>query len=126
MIRLSSTDICAVTDVTFRQLDHWATHGLPPSIAHARGSGTQRIWSLDDAIILQLMSAWSRATAGRSVLGIVLGHVPVLREALRTGIPFVTIRLSDSLLAITYRVDDARALVERRLSESGIDKRVSA
>lgn len=125
-VRLSTSDVCAVTDATFRQIVHWRTLGLPPSISQAKGSGTQCVWSFEDAVIIQLLSDWSRATGGGGLIQMVLGHVPYLRSALRHGKPTVTLRFPSSALKIIYEVDDAKELVERRLAETGIDKRVTA
>ena len=41
--------VCALVGITYRQLDYWARTGLlRPSIADARGSGTQRRYSYPD------------------------------------------------------------------------------
>jgi DNA-binding transcriptional MerR regulator len=47
---LSSRQVCEAVGITFRQLDYWVRQGtLVPSNAQAKGSGTQRRWSVDDA-----------------------------------------------------------------------------
>ena len=42
--------------ITYRQLDHWArTRLVVPSIQHAHGSGTNRLYSLRDILVLQVV-----------------------------------------------------------------------
>ncbi|MGH9285464.1 MAG: MerR family transcriptional regulator, partial [Acidimicrobiales bacterium] len=46
--------VCAIVGITYRQLDYWARTGLlRPSIAEARGSGTQRRYSYRDLLELK-------------------------------------------------------------------------
>jgi DNA-binding transcriptional MerR regulator len=48
--------VCAVVGITYRQLDYWArTDLLRPSIAEARGSGTQRRYSYRDLLELKVI-----------------------------------------------------------------------
>ena len=48
--------VCALVDITYRQLDYWARTGLlRPSIADARGSGTQRRYSYTDVLELKVI-----------------------------------------------------------------------
>jgi DNA-binding transcriptional MerR regulator len=54
--------VCTLIGITYRQLDYWARTGLlRPSIADARGSGTQRRYSyhnvLELKVIKQLLDA---------------------------------------------------------------------
>ena len=47
---------CAVAGITYRQLDYWARTGLvTPSIRDASGSGTQRLYSFRDVLVLKLV-----------------------------------------------------------------------
>lgn len=62
---LSSHEVCRRTGATYRQLDYWDRTGLlSPSLAPARGSGTQRRYSEADvtkvAIVRYLMAQRSR------------------------------------------------------------------
>ena len=62
---LSSYEVCRRTGATYRQLDYWDRSGLlSPSLAPARGSGTQRRYSEADvakaAIVRYLMAQRSR------------------------------------------------------------------
>lgn len=48
--------VCALVGITYRQLDYWARTGLlRPSIADARGSGTQRLYSYHDVLELKVI-----------------------------------------------------------------------
>jgi DNA-binding transcriptional MerR regulator len=48
--------VCALVGITYRQLDYWARTGLlRPSIADARGSGTQRRYSYHDVLELKVI-----------------------------------------------------------------------
>ena len=44
---------CAAAGITYRQLDYWARTGLvAPSVRSATGSGTQRLYSFRDILVL--------------------------------------------------------------------------
>ncbi|HTY71146.1 MAG TPA: MerR family transcriptional regulator [Actinomycetes bacterium] len=47
---------CAAAGITYRQLDYWARTGLvEPSIRPAHGSGTQRLYSFTDILVLKIV-----------------------------------------------------------------------
>lgn len=47
---------CAAAGITYRQLDYWARTGLvEPSIRSASGSGTQRLYSFRDILVLRIV-----------------------------------------------------------------------
>jgi DNA-binding transcriptional MerR regulator len=47
---------CAAAEITYRQLDYWARTGLvEPSIRPATGSGTQRLYSFRDILVLKVV-----------------------------------------------------------------------
>ena len=47
---------CQVAGITYRQLDYWArTKIVTPSIRGARGSGSQRLYSVRDILILKMV-----------------------------------------------------------------------
>lgn len=47
---------CRVAGITYRQLDYWARTGLvEPSIRPATGSGTQRLYSFRDVLVLKIV-----------------------------------------------------------------------
>jgi DNA-binding transcriptional MerR regulator len=62
--RLASADgfrgpqVCKVVGITYRQLDYWArTNLLRPSMADAKGSGTQRLYSYGDLLELKVIKS---------------------------------------------------------------------
>ncbi|HEX6887801.1 MAG TPA: MerR family transcriptional regulator [Candidatus Nanopelagicales bacterium] len=47
---------CAAAEITYRQLDYWARTGLvEPSVRPATGSGTQRLYSFRDILVLKVV-----------------------------------------------------------------------
>ncbi len=47
---------CAAAEITYRQLDYWARTGLvEPSVRPATGSGTQRLYSFRDVLVLKVV-----------------------------------------------------------------------
>ena len=47
---------CRAADITYRQLDYWARTGLvAPEIRAAGGSGTQRLYSFRDLLLLKVI-----------------------------------------------------------------------
>ncbi|WP_402465347.1 MerR family transcriptional regulator [Isoptericola aurantiacus] len=50
------TTACRVAGITYRQLDYWARTGLvEPSIRPATGSGTHRLYSFRDVLVLKIV-----------------------------------------------------------------------
>ncbi len=47
---------CAAAGITYRQLDYWARTALvAPSVRGARGSGSQRLYSFRDVLVLKVV-----------------------------------------------------------------------
>jgi DNA-binding transcriptional MerR regulator len=47
---------CQIAGITYRQLDYWARTGLvAPSIRGAHGSGSQRLYSFQDLLVLKVV-----------------------------------------------------------------------
>jgi DNA-binding transcriptional MerR regulator len=91
--------VCNVVGITYRQLDYWARTGLlRPSIADARGSGTQRLYSYRDLlelkVIKQLLDAGISLQRARRAL-------ECLREGLGADLASANLVLvgADSVLA---------------------------
>src|SRR5947209_18855004 len=50
--------VCTIVGITYRQLDYWArTDLIRPSVADARGSGTQRRYSYRDLVELKVIKS---------------------------------------------------------------------
>ena len=48
--------VCKIVGITYRQLDYWArTNLIRPSIADAKGSGSQRLYSYRDLVELKVI-----------------------------------------------------------------------
>lgn len=48
--------VCRAAGITYRQLDYWARTGLiSPSIRQAQGSGSQRLYSFRDILVLKIV-----------------------------------------------------------------------
>ena len=48
--------VCSIVGITYRQLDYWDRTGLSrPSLAKARGSGSQRLYSYRDLLELRVI-----------------------------------------------------------------------
>jgi len=72
--------VCTLVGISYRQLDYWARTGLlRPSIADARGSGTQRVYSYTDVLELKVIKQLLDA-------GISLQRARRAVECLRAGL----------------------------------------
>lgn len=50
--------VCEIIGISYRQLDYWArTDLLRPSVADAKGSGSQRLYSYEDMLELKVIKA---------------------------------------------------------------------
>jgi DNA-binding transcriptional MerR regulator len=68
---------CAAAGITYRQLDYWARTGLVvPSIRGAAGSGSQRLYSFKDVLVLKVVKRLLDA-------GVSLQNIRVAVEHLR-------------------------------------------
>nr|WP_261779192.1 MerR family transcriptional regulator [Rhodococcus erythropolis] len=49
---------CEITNITYRQIDYWARTSLvAPSIRNATGSGSQRLYSFKDILVLKVVKS---------------------------------------------------------------------
>jgi DNA-binding transcriptional MerR regulator len=94
-------NVCKIVGITYRQLDYWArTDLLRPSLAEARGSGTQRRYSYRDLLELKVIKRL--LDAGLSLQS-VRRAVDYLRENLGEDVAAANLVLngSESVLATT-------------------------
>ncbi len=92
--------VCSIVGITYRQLDYWArTNLIRPSIADARGSGTQRRYAYRDLVELKVIK--SLLDAGVS-LQKARRAIEYLRSNLGTDIASASLVLngSDSVLVV--------------------------
>ena len=85
---------CNAAGITYRQLDYWARTGLvEPTVRGATGSGTQRLYSFRDILILKVIKRLLDA-------GISLQQIRIAVQHLRT-------RGTDDLTRVTLMSDGA-------------------
>jgi DNA-binding transcriptional MerR regulator len=86
--------VCAAAGITYRQLDYWARTGLvEPSIRGASGSGTQRLYSFRDVLVLKIVKR--------------LLDTGVSLQQIRTAVQHLRDRGTDDLATITLMSDGA-------------------
>ncbi len=83
---------CNAAGITYRQLDYWARTGLvEPTVRGAKGSGSQRLYSFRDILILKVIKRLLDA-------GISL-------QQIRTAVSFLRERGTDDLTRVTLMSD---------------------
>jgi DNA-binding transcriptional MerR regulator len=101
------TIACQVAGITYRQLDYWArTKLVQPSIRTAQGSGSQRLYSFRDILVLKIVK-------GLLDTGISLQNI-------RRAVDKLTNLGVDDLAGITL-VSDGKTVYECRSPEEVID-----
>jgi DNA-binding transcriptional MerR regulator len=92
--------VCKIVGISYRQLDYWArTDLIRPSIADARGSGTQRLYSYRDLVELKVIK--HLLDAGIS-----------LRTA-RKAIEYLREHLGEELASASLVINGSRSLLAR-------------
>ena len=85
---------CSAAGITYRQLDYWARTGLvEPSIRSAAGSGSQRLYSFRDILVLKVVKR--------------LLDTGVSLQNIRTAVSHLRERGVDDLAQITLMSDGA-------------------
>jgi DNA-binding transcriptional MerR regulator len=98
---------CKAAGITYRQLDYWARTGLvDPSVRSATGSGTQRLYSFRDILLLKVIKRLLDA-------GISL-------QQIRTAVQHLRQRGTDDLTGVTLMSDGA-SVYECTSSDEVID-----
>jgi DNA-binding transcriptional MerR regulator len=98
---------CHAVSISYRQLDYWARTGLVvPSIRDASGSGTQRLYSFRDMVVLKVVKRLLDA-------GVSLQNIRRAIEALRS-------RGAEDLARITL-ISDGTTVYECRSPEEVVD-----
>ena len=98
---------CAAAGITYRQLDYWArTELVAPTVRSASGSGTQRLYSFKDILVLKVVKRLLDT-------GVSLQNIRVAVEALRQ-------RGVDDLAGITL-LSDGSSVYECTSSEEVVD-----
>ena len=98
---------CHAVAISYRQLDYWARTGLVvPSIRDASGSGTQRLYSFRDMVVLKVVKRLLDA-------GVSLQNIRRAIDALRS-------RGAEDLAGITL-ISDGTTVYECRSPEEVVD-----
>lgn len=67
---------CRAAGITYRQLDYWARTGLvEPTIRTATGSGTQRLYSFRDVLVLKVVKRLLDTGVSLQQIRIAVGHL---------------------------------------------------
>jgi len=98
---------CSAAGITYRQLDYWArTELVVPTIRGAKGSGSQRLYSFKDILVLKVVKRLLDA-------GVSLQNIRVAVDALRT-------RGVDDLAQVTL-LSDGTTVYECTSTEEVVD-----
>ena len=98
---------CAAAGITYRQLDYWArTDLVVPSIRSATGSGTQRLYSFKDILVLKVVKR--------------LLDTGVSLQNIRSAVDTLRARGVDDLARITL-LSDGTTVYECTSSEEVVD-----
>jgi DNA-binding transcriptional MerR regulator len=98
---------CSAAGITYRQLDYWArTDLVVPTIRSANGSGSQRLYSFKDILVLKVVKRLLDA-------GVSLQNIRVAVDALRS-------RGVDDLAQVTL-LSDGTSVYECTSSEEVVD-----
>ncbi len=72
----TGTEVCNITGITYRQLDHWtSTKLVEASIRNIKGSGFHRIYSFQDIIKVKLVNKLRDAGISLQKIRIALSNV---------------------------------------------------
>jgi DNA-binding transcriptional MerR regulator len=96
--------VCKIVRITYRQLDYWArTDLLRPSIADAKGSGSQRLYSYTDLVELKVIK--SLLDAGVSL------------QSARTAVEYLRTNLGEEVASANLVLSGDRPLLVRNDGE---------
>jgi DNA-binding transcriptional MerR regulator len=98
---------CSAAGITYRQLDYWARTGLvEPTVRPATGSGTQRLYSFRDVLLLKVIKR--------------LLDAGVSLQQIRSAVHHLRMRGTEDLTQVTLMSDGA-SVYECRSAEEVID-----
>ena len=98
---------CAAAGITYRQLDYWArTDLVVPSVRSAQGSGTQRLYSFRDILVLRIVKR--------------LIDTGVSLPNIRAAVDHLAVRSSEDVARMTLMSDGA-TIYECRSADEVID-----
>ena len=92
--------VCKIVGITYRQLDYWArTDLIRPSIADARGSGTQRRYSYRDLVELKVIKR--------------LIDAGVSLQSARRAIEYLRTNLGEDIASASLVLNGSRSVLAR-------------
>jgi len=92
--------VCKIVGITYRQLDYWArTDLIRPSIADAKGSGTQRRYSYRDLVELKVIK--SLLDAGVSL------------QLARKGVEYIRQNLGEDIASASLVMNGPKSVLAR-------------
>src|SRR3954471_9567410 len=78
-------EVTRVVGISYRQLDYWARTGLvTPSIREAGGSGTQRLYSFQDMLVLRIIKKLLDAGVGLQQIRNAVDYLKEMRQLLHS------------------------------------------
>jgi len=96
--------VCSIVGITYRQLDYWTrTDLIKASVADAKGSGTQRLYSYED--LLQIKVIKSLLDSGFD-LKKVRKVIELLREQLGEDVASANLVISDGRIMLAQSNDE--------------------
>jgi DNA-binding transcriptional MerR regulator len=82
---------CTAAGITYRQLDYWARTGLvEPSVRAAQGSGTQRLYSFRDVLVLKVVKRLLDAGVSLQSIRAAVAHLRSCEAADLSGITLMS------------------------------------
>lgn len=94
------TQVCKIVGISYRQLDYWArTDLVRPSLAEARGSGSQRLYSYQDLVELKVVK--KLLDAGISL------------QSARKAIAYLRDHLGEAVASASLVLDGTRSVLAR-------------
>jgi DNA-binding transcriptional MerR regulator len=111
-------DVQKIVGISYRQLDYWARTGLVrPSIRDAGGSGTQRLYSFEDLVVLRTIKKLLDAGVSLQRIRRAIGF---LRDQLNRDPQGVTIMSDGSGIYACESPDEVMDLLQRGQGVFGI------
>jgi len=83
--------VCKVVGISYRQLDYWARTGLvTPSVREAGGSGTQRVYSFQDLVVLKVIKKLADAGVSLQRVRKAIAYLRQSRDLQPSGITLMS------------------------------------
>ena len=110
-IGYTSSEVCRIIGVSYRQLDYWDSSGfIQPSVARARGTGTSRMYSFIDLVCLRTAKKLRDS-------GISLQKIRKSVDYLRTHFPALDSPLAD----MVFLTDGSAVFILTRDRNTALD-----